>query len=373
MISKYQKLKNKLIYMIKKIKMFFIKYIIIFIAIIIQKCFLIAPKYYIIKHKIKLRILDLKAFLLKLQYIFSLKSFLKNVIIIFIVASLACLTFSKSTEYNSSLLYTILGFVFSLWATHIYETIQRLYRKVKYINLTASCISSVYGMANSVFQSFFHHPLDDNICKKNNKIIYVAPCEVGGGHDENKMLEYTNFINNITTETFETHFQENTTRYLIKLLKEKSMYFNNTYNTILHQQDYLDENMFIVFSQFYQELNGFMYLDAFKWKDTQIRKQVFDQIKVLIYKNNMTLLLAEKELTKIEKYTKYAASISKLYNIGFKKDMDKFTDKFIKFNVSLCKYITIFSKKEQKEILNKINSIVKIQSVNPSSEKDNDK
>ena len=372
MISKYQKLKNKINSMVKKIKMFFIKYIIIFIAIIIQKCLIIIPKYYISKHKIKLITFGLKAFLLKIQYIFSLKSLLINFLVFFIVASLSYLIFLKSTEYNSSLLYTVLGFIFSLFATHVYETIQGIYRKIIYINLTAPCISSIYGMSNSVFQSFFHHPLDDNICKKNNKMIYVTPCKVGGGHDEIKMLEYTNFVNNMTNETFDAHFQESKTRYLIKLLKDNSMYFNNTYNTILHQQDYLDKNLFIIYSQFYQELNGFMYLDAFKWQDSQIRNQLFKQIKVLIYKNNMTLLLAEKELTKIEKYTKYAASITKLYNIGLKKDVDKFTNKFINFNACLCKFITIFSKKEQKEILNKVNSAIKIQIDNPLSEKDND-
>lgn len=315
------------------------------------KCF---DVYIDIKHKAQMLYIYIQKFIYAFKYKFSLRGFIENIFYAAIVSLVSYFVFSKASSQNSAFWQTCLGFILGIYGTYVYENLKKLVQEIKYLNLTIPCINNIYGMANSVFHSFFNHPLDDAICKRGNKIIYVSPCKAGGGYDEQLMSEYTNMMENMDFDTFWSHFRKQKTRVLIQDLKKNFSYFNNTYSTILHRQDSLDENLFIVFSQFYQELNGFLYLDTFQWQDTQVQYLLFRQIKVLIYKNNMTLLLAQKELSKVKMYLKYASNTTLKMKQERIRTVQKITELGNETFNFLTKATAKFSSKEQKYILNKI-------------------
>lgn len=313
-------------------------------------------------------------FLIKMQalkYKLSFTGCLWNLCCIILVGCISYFVFFKANAQDVAFWQAFWGFVLGIYGTYAYENTTKLFKEIIFLNLTIPCINSIYGMANSVFQSFFNHPLDDDICKKGDDIIYIAPCKSGGGYDEKLMIKYTNMIENIDFDTFSLHFQENKTRVLIQELKNNSFYFDNAYSTIQHRQDSIDNNLFIVYSQFYQELNGFLYLNSFNWQDTQIKYKLFMQLKILIYKNNMTLLLAQKELSKLEKYLEYASSINSKMKQKHIEDKEKIQELIDEIFDHLTKLISNFSKKEKKNIYNNISKFSFLKNIKLSMDNNN--
>ena len=83
-------------------------------------------------------------------------------------------------------------------------------------------------------------------------------------------------------------------------------------------------------------------------------------VKILIYRNNITILSAQKELKKIEQYTNYIASAP----IQIDKNLNKNADKIQKdIKLASEKYINIlnkFNKADQKYILDTMFKILNI-------------
>lgn len=314
------------------------------------------------QNKINLWLFFSKRFILALKYKCTISGIIKHLFIFCLVFCISYTIFSRK-DIESQLttsLYAVLGFVFSLYATYLYEKIINLCDEFRHLPLLPQILSSIYGMSSAVYKSFFTHPLDDKICKKGQNIIYVHPCKAGGGFDENLMMTYTNWVSNIDITLFYKHFRPEQTRELIKHLKDQSFYFNNTYSLVLAQKNYLNQNLFIIFSQFYEALNAFMYLDLFKWEDSQIKENIFMAVKILIYRTNITILSAQKELKKIEQYTNYIASAP----IQIDKNLNKNADKIQKdIKLASEKYINIlnkFNKADQKYILDTMFKILNI-------------
>ena len=330
--------------------------------LIIRMSFFFMPlnkMYYmvVLKYKISMLLFHLKSLWLALKYKINLKTIVKH-IIFFCLVSLGCWYVVSLPENKLSVaLYAGLGFIFSLYATYLYEKAVKLHEEVSYLPITSQIISSIYGVTEAIFMSFFNHPLDDAICKKGDNIIYVSPCNAGGGYDEAKMVQYTRFIDNISFDDFWAHFRQLNTRHLIKTLKEQSPYFNNAYTLVLNRKDSIDVNLFMLFTQFYQALNTFMFLDLLKWEDLQVKTDIFIKTKLLINKTDCTLLLAQREIQKIKPYTEYIASKPANNEKKLLEGAKEVEQRIIEESKEYFEKIQKFGKKEQECIMDKFVNI----------------
>lgn len=314
----------------------------------------------VLRYKINTLLFNVKSFFFAFRYKVEFKTILKHSVIFCLVLSGCWYIVSLPSNKISAFMYAGLGFLFSLYATYVYEKAVKLNEEISYLPLTSQIVSSIYGITDATFLSFFEHPLDDTICKKGDNIIYINPCKAGGGYDEIRMMEYNRMMDSLGLDAFWKHFRPLQTRHLIKSLKEQSIYFNNTYSLVLNRKDSINKNLFILFTQFYQALNTFMFLDLLKWEDPQIKANVFIKTKLLINKTNCVLLLAQREMQKIRAYTEYIAYEPVNNEKKLLEGSKVVEQNIIEKTKMYFKEIQKFKKKEQEYIMNKFINIQNI-------------
>lgn len=254
-------------------------------------------------------IFNCKKFYLSLINLVTVKVILLQIVYFGGVCFISYAIFRLSEKHTGliSILYTLLGAVWSMYVTYVFTVVSHLLKAIRYLSLSYQDIASMQGCLDAVFKNFMSYPLNDDFCKKGDDILYISPMKAGGGYDELKLIEYTNIINNISYADFCKYLDEKTTRFLISQLKSQSFIFNNTYSTILHRQDLIDKDCFLLFSQFYQFLMEFIYMDYFLWKDEQIKQGLYVKFKALIYKMNMSIIILQREVQKFKRFVNYNA------------------------------------------------------------------
>lgn len=302
-----------------------------------------------------------KSCYLAYKSLITIASFLYQTIYLLIVFFISFIIFDYSQKYEDyqSILYTLLGAVLSMYVTLLFAVGSNLLKAIKYLTLTQQDIVSMLNCVDAVFKNFMLYPLSDEFCVRGDSIIYVTPMKAGGGYDENQLINYTNIINNLSYNDFCNYLDEQKTRFLMKQLKLQSFTFNNTYSTILHRQNLINKNCFLLFSQFYQSLMSFLYQDNFEWKDEQIKNGLYLTFKILIYKMNMSIIILQKELPKYEKYINYIAKQPERNRQKLANYMNKRVERFRKKYLSLLVSISNSPKNEWdkmfKEMLKSIN------------------
>jgi hypothetical protein len=279
---------------------------------------------------------------LSLMCLVTVKAILLQIVYLGIVCFISYAIFKLSEKHTDliSILYTLLGAILSMYVTYVFTVISHLLKAIKYQSLSYQDIASMQGCIDAVFKSFMSYPLNDDFCKRGENIIYIAPMKAGGGYDELKLIEYTNIINNISYDDFYKYFDERTTRFLISQLKSQSFIFNNTYSTILHRQDLIDKDCFLLFSQFYQLLMEFIYMDYFLWKDEQIKQGLYVKFKALIYKINMSIIVLQREMRKFKRFVDYNAHQPEKDRIKLVNYLNNKMEKYKKMHFKLLRKVS---------------------------------
>ncbi len=308
-------------------------------------------------------IFKIKSYYLAYTSLITITSFLYQVIYLLIVFFVSFIIFRYSEKYDDyqSILYTLLGAVLSMYVTLLFAIGSNLLKAIKYLTLTQQDIVSMLNCVDAVFKNFMFYPLRDEFCVRGDNIIYITPMKAGGGYDEDELINYTNIISNLSYSDFCNYLDEQKTRFLMKQLKLQSFTFNNTYSTILHRQDLINKNCFLLFSQFYQSLMSFLYQDNFEWRDEQIKNGLYLTFKILVYKMNMSIIILQKELPKYEKYINYIAKQPEINRQNLANYMNKKMERFRKRYINLLASISNSPKNEWdimfKEILKSMNKV----------------
>lgn len=287
-------------------------------------------------------VFNYKKFYLSLTYLITVKTILLQIFYFGVVCFISYAIFKLSEKHIDliSILYTLLGAVWSMYVTYVFTVFSHLLKAIRYLSLTYQDIASMQGCIDAVFKNFMSYPLNNDFCKRGEDIIYISPMKAGGGYDELKLMEYTNIINNLSYADFCKYLDEKTTRGLMGQLNSQSFIFNNTYSTILHRQDLIDKDCFLLFSQFYQFLMEFIYMDYFLWKDEQIKQGLYIKFRALIYKMNMSIIILKREVQKFKRFVDYNAHQPKEDKIKLVNYFNNKMEKYKKMHFKLLKKVS---------------------------------
>lgn len=240
-----------------------------------------------------------------------------NLAIIIFLLSVFCLFYvGQLYEIYSNLCYCVAGSLISIILSIIFEMRKKCKNNkealVSHIYLLKDC----YNILREIYMDFFSHPLDDDICRKNkNDIIYVNPITTGLYLDLNKLRIYQNFINKIDEKTFNKHFREKETRFLIERLKLKTGWLNSLQITALSIKDNVDKVYLGTLLQFIGSIWNLININDFNWHDPQIKSTIYTSMKIIIPLHCSLLEMLQKQLVNYDEFLKleYPKSLANEY------------------------------------------------------------
>lgn len=227
-----------------------------------------------------------------------------NAIIILLIIGVIDLFYCGQTYISySNLYYCIAGSFISIIVSIMFEMHKKLKVSKETIVARIYLYKDCYNILREMYMDFFSHPLDDSICKQDkNDIIYVNPITTGFYLDSVKLQKYCDFMNNIDEETFNIHFREKETRFLIERLKLKTDWLNSLQIAALSIQDNIDKIFLSTFLQFIGCIWNLININDYKWQDPQIKGMLFTSLKIIIPLHCNLLEQLQKLICQHDKY-----------------------------------------------------------------------
>lgn len=240
-----------------------------------------------------------------------------NLSITILILSVFCLFYvGQLYEIYSNLCYCIAGSLISIILSIIFEIRNKCKNNKEALVSHIYLLKDSYNILREIYMDFFSHPLDDDICKKSkNNIIYVNPITRGLYLDLNKLHDYRNFINEIDENTFNKHFREKETRFLIERLKLKTGWLTSLQITALSIKDNVDKVYLGTLLQFIGSIWNLININDYNWYDSQIKSSIFTSMKIIIPLHCMLLEMLQKQLIKYDEFLnlEYPKSLTNEY------------------------------------------------------------